>query len=128
MLSPTDSPPVDPALLAFISRWSAVGARERSNYVLFLTELCALLELPPPDPTGADTAGNAYVFERAVPLHQPDGKTTTGFIDLYRRGCFVLEAKQYADAAPDMPEFARQLADVRNPELTTSKRLFTIMP
>ena len=107
--SRADTP--DPALAAFIETWTHAASRERSNYGLFLTQLCTLLDLPQPEPARADTADNAYVFERAVPLHHPDGKTTTGFIDLYRRGCFVLEAKQYADAEPELPEFALQLAD-----------------
>ena len=43
-----------------------------------------------PEPQAADDARNAYVFEKPVPL--PHG--TTGRIDLYKRGRFVLEAKQ----------------------------------
>ncbi len=77
----------------FIARWAASGAAERANYQLFLTELCDALELPRPDPATADEAANAYVFDKAVPL--PHG--TIGFMDLYRRGCFVLEAKQGSD-------------------------------
>lgn len=79
---------------AFIHRWSKAGGSERANYQLFLTELCALLELPMPEPAGDDTRDNAYVFERRVVMPQPDGTSNNGFIDLYRRGCFVLEAKQ----------------------------------
>lgn len=78
----------------FIERWSGAGGTERANYQLFLTELCALLELPMPDPASTDNAENAYVFERMVPIASPDGKTSYGFIDLYRRGAFVCEAKQ----------------------------------
>jgi hypothetical protein len=37
------------------------------------------------------------VFERDVVIQAPDGKATTHLIDLYREGCFVLEAKQAAD-------------------------------
>ena len=37
---------------------------------------------------------NAYAFERAVTFREPDGSTARGRIDLYRRGSFVLEAKQ----------------------------------
>lgn len=86
----------------FIARWSDTERAERANKDLFLTELCDLLALPHPDPAGPDSAENAYVFERAVPLHQPDGRATTGKIDLYRRACFVLEAKQTAaDARPE---------------------------
>ncbi|MCB0233155.1 MAG: class I SAM-dependent DNA methyltransferase, partial [Anaerolineae bacterium] len=78
---------------SFIARWQASGAAERANYQLFLSELCDVLDLPRPNPTVPDEAGNVYVFEKPVPL--PHG--TTGRIDLYRRGSFVLEAKQGSD-------------------------------
>ncbi|MDX9700463.1 MAG: class I SAM-dependent DNA methyltransferase [Rhodocyclaceae bacterium] len=84
----------DATLNAFIARWQGAGGSERANYQLFLTELCALLDLPPPDPAGSDTQDNAYVFERRVIIRQPDGSASHGFIDLYRRACFVCEAKQ----------------------------------
>ncbi|AKU10965.1 hypothetical protein AzCIB_1060 [Azoarcus sp. CIB] len=83
-----------PAVDLFIQRWQKAGGSERANYQLFLTELCALLDLPLPEPAGDDTRDNAYVFERRVVMRQPDGSTNNGFIDLYRRGTFVLEAKQ----------------------------------
>jgi hypothetical protein len=82
------------AIERFIRRWRKAGGSERSNYQLFLTELCTLLELPQPEPAGDDTRDNAYVFERRVAMPQPDGSSLSGFIDLYRRGCYVLEAKQ----------------------------------
>lgn len=84
----------DNAFDAFLVRWGKAGGSERANYQLFLTELCALLELPLPEPAGDDTRDNAYVFERRVVMPQPDGTSNNGFIDLYRRGSFVLEAKQ----------------------------------
>ena len=90
---PADS--ASPAALdAFIARWQRAGGSERANYQLFLAELCELLALPRPDPAGEDTRDNAYVFERRVLMRQPDGSASNGFIDLYRRGAFVLEAKQ----------------------------------
>jgi len=52
-------------ITAFIERWEHSGAAERSNYVLFLSELCALLDLPRPDPSSPDNAQNSYVFEWA---------------------------------------------------------------
>jgi len=85
---------VQEAIDEFIERWANAGGTERANYQLFLTELCRLLELPQPDPAGNDTRDNAYVFERRVDIHHPDGSNTLGFIDLYRRGSFVCEAKQ----------------------------------
>jgi len=90
---------VPAALDEFFRRWEASGAAERANYSMFLNELCDLLEVPRPDPTGPDDEKNAYVFERAVPSPNPDGSTTVKRIDLYKRDCFVLEAKQGSDKA-----------------------------
>ncbi|MGD9872228.1 MAG: class I SAM-dependent DNA methyltransferase [Thauera sp.] len=93
--SPQTADTLAPAALdTFIARWQRAGGSERANYQLFLTELCELLGLPRPDPAGDDTRDNAYVFERRVVMRQPDGSANNGFIDLYRRGAFVLEAKQ----------------------------------
>jgi len=64
-----------------------------------LTELCDLLGVGRPEPTRPDDRDNAYVFERGVPMDDGDGNVTTGRIDLYKRGCFVLEAKQGSSAA-----------------------------
>jgi hypothetical protein len=79
---------------AFIARWSSAGGTELANYQLFLTELSELLGLPRPDPAGAEHRENAYVFERGVTFRHGDGTTSAGRIDLYRRGCFVCEAKR----------------------------------
>lgn len=78
----------------FIERWTASEGAERANYALFLSELCDLLDVERPHPARADSALNDYVFERAVRFNDPVLGTTTGRIDLYKRGCFVLEAKQ----------------------------------
>ncbi len=82
------------AVDAFIERWTDTGGKERANYQLFLTELCRLLDLPGPEPATEDDKADAYVFERRVDIAWPDGTTTRGYIDLYRRGHFVLEAKR----------------------------------
>jgi hypothetical protein len=87
---PAAPAPID----AFIARWSSAGGAERANYQLFLTELCVLLELPGPDPAREDTRDNAYVFERRVVFRHGDGTESKGYIDLYRRGAFVCEAKK----------------------------------
>ena len=83
---------------SFIERWSASGGAERSNYQLFLTELCELLGVPGPNPSVPDNTENAYVFERSVIFINPEGPPSTKFIDLYKRGCFVLETKQGVEA------------------------------
>jgi hypothetical protein len=83
-----------PALDAFIARWAASAGAERANYQIFLAELCEVLGLPRPEPSVADEAANTYVFDKAVTFPLPDGKTTTKYIDLYRKGAFVCETKQ----------------------------------
>ena len=86
-------------IIAFIARWRANrGGAERANYVLFLTELCHLLDLPQPDPADSQHDRNDYVFERAVDSVGPDGQVSHRRIDLYRRDSFVLEAKQSREA------------------------------
>ncbi|QQD16658.1 class I SAM-dependent DNA methyltransferase [Spongiibacter nanhainus] len=86
------------AIEEFIGRWENVSGTEKANYQLFLTELCTLLALPQPDPASNDNEQNAYVFERRVDISKADGSVNRGFIDLYRRGAFVLEAKQTGKA------------------------------
>jgi SAM-dependent methyltransferase len=109
-----------PAATEFIDRWQRSGAAERANYQLFLAELCDVLEVPRPDPAQPDDTRNGYVFERAVSFQNPDGTTSPGRIDLYKRGCFVLEAKQGSEkqeAAPglfaDAPKKAKKGTAVR---------------
>jgi len=80
----------------FIARWQQSSAAERANYALFLSELCDYLDLPRPEPSQADERANSYVIDKAVYLQNLDGSTTPNYIDLYKRACFVLEAKQAA--------------------------------
>ncbi len=103
--------PSDSALADFIQRWQASGAAERANYVLFLTQLCDVLAVAEPNPTTDDPEKNTYVFERDVTFDQGDGTSTTGRIDLYKRGNFVLEAKQGSDAQREEEEATRALGD-----------------
>jgi hypothetical protein len=81
----------------FIRRWESSGAAERANYQLFFSELCDQLPVPRPEPTRPDDQENAYVFERAVTFRHGDGSSSIGRIDLYKRACFILEAKQGSD-------------------------------
>jgi hypothetical protein len=79
---------------SFIQRWQNSAAAERANYQLFLSELCDYLEVPRPNPAVGDIRLDQYVFERPVTFRHPNGLSSAGFIDLYKRACFVLEAKQ----------------------------------
>ncbi len=68
------------------------GGAERANYQMFLTEFAQALDLPTPDPKGAGLGD--YQFEAPVKSQAVFGTKGTGRIDLYKRDCFVLEAKQ----------------------------------
>jgi len=108
--SPTD-------LEAFIARWDGTARAERANYIPFLSELCDVLGVPRPD--GATGSVGAYRFERSVTHNEADGSTSTRRIDLYRRGCFVWEAKQGANPHRQASLFtpaseAEHRANVRN--------------
>ncbi|MCR9222492.1 MAG: hypothetical protein NXH70_00360 [Hyphomonas sp.] len=97
----------------FIERWSRSSASERSNYQLFLSQLAAQIGAPEPDPATEDDARNAYVFDRAV---KDPVSGTTRFVDLYKRGCFVCEAKQGS-------EKKSRPADARQHELRTGEAI-----
>ena len=78
----------------FIAKyWGKPGGAERATYQMFLTELAQLLGAPTPDP-GAGGELGAYQFEGPVKSEAALGKKGTGRIDLYKRDCFILEAKQ----------------------------------
>lgn len=79
---------------AFIAKWSASSGSERANKDSFLSELCDLLDVPRPDPTTGRPEHDNYVFEKDAPVPYEDGATRLGKIDLYKAGCFILEAKQ----------------------------------
>ena len=84
------------AVDAFIGRWEKSGGSESANFQMFAGELCDLLGLPRPDPSEERNEYNDYTFERRIDFKHDDGSTSPGRIDLYRRGCFVMEAKQSA--------------------------------
>jgi hypothetical protein len=80
--------PIDQNLRDLAARWEHVPAGERANAQLYLSELARALEVEPPQPRGS-----GYEFELPVKVVSRDGKESTNFIDLFKRGCFVLEAK-----------------------------------
>ena len=86
------------AIDAFVNKWAPSGAAERANKDSFLNELCDVLGVPRPNPATGDAEEDSYVFEREAKLIHEDGPVTLGRIDLYKEGCFILEAKQAAHA------------------------------
>ena len=114
------TPRVDSAsdIASFIAHWEKSGGAERANYALFITQLCQIIGVPQPDATKPDDTENAYVFERSVTFHHPDGSTSTGRIDLYKRGCYVLEAKQGVEKR----EAAEALAEATKAKAKAAKK------
>lgn len=76
----------------FIEKWKDSAASERSNKDSFLHDFCDVLGVPHPDPATGDSDRDRYVFERDAVLLKE--KQSIGKIDLYKHGCFILEAKQ----------------------------------
>jgi len=77
----------------FIARWKPSGGSEHANYQLFVIELTELLGLERPFPATDDDANDHYRFERPVTFAHTH-KRSTGFVDVYRGGHFILETKQ----------------------------------
>ncbi|MEP3344918.1 MAG: DNA methyltransferase [Litoreibacter sp.] len=77
----------------FIARWKPSGGSEHANYQLFIIELTELLGLERPFPATDDDANDHYRFERPVTFAHTH-KRSTGFVDVYRSGHFILETKQ----------------------------------
>jgi hypothetical protein len=78
----------------FLEKWSDSAAAERSNAQSFLSDLCAVLNVDPPHAATSDPERDAYVFEKPVTVPHEGRQEGIGFIDLFKRGHFVLEAKQ----------------------------------
>jgi hypothetical protein len=82
----------------FISRWQNAAPSERGHAQQFFLELCAVLNVPTPPPRPANVPEDAYFtpygFERPVDVA---GSSSKKFIDFFRDGAFVIEAKQYGD-------------------------------
>lgn len=85
-------------LSTFIAKWKESAASERANKDSFLLDLCDVLGVPHPDAKTGDPERDQYVFEREAVLVHGGERHSVGFIDLYKRGCFILEAKQGSEA------------------------------
>ncbi|WP_322965872.1 class I SAM-dependent DNA methyltransferase [Sphingomonas fuzhouensis] len=88
----------DTDIEAFIAHWRETGGSELANTQSFIGALCKLVGVEPPQGSRADDTHNDYVFERRVFQSNGDGSVSFGRIDAYKRGKFILEAKQGSDA------------------------------
>jgi hypothetical protein len=82
----------------FIERWTGSGGSEMATAQSFAIELTALLGVQPPNVSDKDGDFLDYRFERPV-TETHTGRKKSRRIDLYKKGHFILEAKQFA--APD---------------------------
>lgn len=90
----------------FIERWSKSAGSERSNAQPFFLDLCDLLQVQRP-PTGGDELDD-YRFEKPIRIPHPDGHESLDRIDFYKKGCFVIEAKQASAADAGGPGAPRR--------------------
>jgi len=78
----------------FSAKWyGKKGGAERANFHQFVNDFCHALALPVPDAAEGGVLGE-YQFEGPVPGGSFRSLKASGFIDLYKQGCFILEAKQ----------------------------------
>lgn len=90
--SPSAAPGTPAALKELADKWNGAKAAERANAQSYIIDLCHALDVEPPRP-----AGSGYEFELPVKLIARDGSESQGFIDCYKAGHFVLEAKDYEE-------------------------------
>ncbi|MFY0632906.1 MAG: class I SAM-dependent DNA methyltransferase [Vannielia sp.] len=86
----------------FIGKWRESGGSERANFQRFADDLTQLLGVEKPKVASSSDQNDHYRFERPVAFG-PTAAQKTGFIDLYRRGSFVMEGKQGANVAARDP-------------------------
>ncbi len=89
-------------------RWAEADAGERSNFQLYLTELCDALDVARPQPKGS-----GYEFEFPVKVVEADGTETTKPADLFRKDHFLLEAKDIEPGKSDESLLRRAYGQAR---------------
>ncbi|MFM7404296.1 MAG: class I SAM-dependent DNA methyltransferase [Erythrobacter sp.] len=76
----------------FIAKWGGVtGGAERANLPQFINDMCLALGLLVP---GVAEGGVLSDYQFEGPVQGGGAGGNTGAIDLYKKGCFVLEGKQ----------------------------------
>ncbi len=82
----------------FIDRWVGSGGSEIATAQSYAIELTELLGVERPNVSDKDGDFLDYRFERPVTLTHT-GRKKNGRIDLYKKGHFVLEAKQFVSSS-----------------------------
>lgn len=100
---------VESKLFELAQRWKDAGAAERANAQIYLFELAEALEVERPGPRGS-----GYEFEIPIKVVNRDGSEATEFADLYKAGCFLLEAKDQEAGRSDDALLRKAYGQVRN--------------
>ncbi|MBZ0089589.1 MAG: class I SAM-dependent DNA methyltransferase, partial [Thermoanaerobaculia bacterium] len=106
----------------FLNHWREAAGAERANKDSFLLDLCDALGVERPRPTTKDPEKDTYVFERNVTRSRQDGESI-GKIDLYKAGCFVLEAKQADEVTRRSPRWEQAMNDAYGQALGYARSL-----
>ena len=77
----------------FLEKWLGTSGEERANKDSFFLDFCDALAVERP-PAKGSVSDDPYCFEKDVKIPHPSGKVTTGFVDFYKAGHFIIEAKQ----------------------------------
>ncbi|HEY9471093.1 MAG TPA: type IIL restriction-modification enzyme MmeI [Propionibacteriaceae bacterium] len=85
---------VEAKLRDLACRWESSKPHERASAQPYLIELCEALGVERPRPPGS-----AYEFEYTIDAITVEGKESKNFIDIWKEGCFALEAKDDAGGA-----------------------------
>ena len=101
----------NPDVKRFIAQWRDTGGSELANTQSFINGLCQLIGVEPPHGSRTDDSQNDYVFERRVFQDNGDGSVSFGRVDCYKRGAFILEAKQGSEA----DRAAAMISNMRSP-------------
>ncbi|WP_199799160.1 class I SAM-dependent DNA methyltransferase [Erythrobacter insulae] len=100
------------ALKALISEAKESGGSELANYQTFVSDLARALGADRPAMAKEENRLNDYVYERQVTFRHPNGSTSSGRIDCYKRDCFILEAKQSAKRQKERASEQLELAGI----------------
>ncbi|GGI69368.1 hypothetical protein GCM10007973_03110 [Polymorphobacter multimanifer] len=103
----------------FIKKWQGrAGGAEHANFQPFIIDFCAALGLPKPEPAEGGILSD-YRFEAPASPDAAYSSKKSGRIDLYKRRCFILEAKQ-----PPLADLTRAALTPEAPAAITVKTLF----
>ena len=79
----------------FVEKWANTKLTERAASHEHFIDLCRILGVP--TPAEADPEGKDYCFDKAVQVISPASKGSkgdSGFVDVWKRGCFGWEYKR----------------------------------